>query len=146
MSTLDVTTPEVFSSPLFLSEENLDLAKSAAETLAKLGANDPAFPLPPVVLEFVVDTLKMAADGRVITAIPPQTELTVKQAAEVICVFEPFMEKLLDTGKIPSQKVGDSRFVQLKDLLEYDKEVIRSRRETLKELAREGQEMGLYDD
>jgi hypothetical protein len=75
----------------------------------------------------------------------PQTELTSPQAAEVICVREEYMDKLLESGEVPSRFVDGVRFVKLKDLMEYNTENIRLRREVLRELAREGQEMGLYD-
>ena len=91
-----------------------------------------------------------AVVGQVATGIPPvgilsEEELTVQQAAEVLCVWEPHLDQLLETGEIPSRIVGDTRLVKLKALLEYDKEQVRLRREVLKELAREGQEMGFYD-
>ena len=141
MSTIEFQTPSILSHARFLSTADQGLAKSAAETFVKMGKNDS---LPPVVLEIVVDTLQRVAEGQVITGIPAQTELTSKQAAEAVGVLDSYMDKLLESGTIPSRAADGTRLVKLKDLLEYDKEKTRRRHEVLDELTQESQEMGLY--
>jgi len=144
MSTIEFETPSIFSHVRFLSTADQGLAKSAAETFVKLGEERAVPPLPPVVFEIVVDTLQRIAEGQVIAGIPPQTELTSQQAAGVIGVLGSYMDKLLDSGTIPSHTANGSRLVKLKDLLEYDREKTRLRHEVLDELTQEAQEMGLY--
>lgn len=77
--------------------------------------------------------------------VPSSMELTPQQAAEVLCVSDSYMDQLLESGEIPFRMVGDSRLISLKDLQGYDKEKVRLRREVLRQLAQESQEMGLYD-
>jgi len=87
----------------------------------------------------------LTPDTLVIDMFPVSSELTPRQAAEVLCVSDAYMEKLLESGEIPFRGVGGSRLVPLSNLLEYDKEKVQLRREVLKKLAQESQEMGLYD-
>ena len=85
------------------------------------------------------------ADVLDIDPLPVSSELTPQQAAVVLCVSDSYMDTLLDTGEIPFRMSGDVRLVPLNYLLEYDREKVRQRRDILRKLAQESQEMGLYD-
>lgn len=54
--------------------------------------------------------------------------------------------KLLETGKIPFQKVGSHRRFRFEDLMEYKESIDQQRMETLDKLTAQAQELNLgYD-
>ncbi len=143
MSVLEFTAPNIFSDPSFFSKDRQNIAKSAAEMIALL-RKDPTLSMPVPVLDFVVDALERVANGQVITGIPLLTELTIHQASEILCVSEPYMNKLLDSGEIVSHQVGETRLVVLKDVLEYKERKKNLRLGVLAELVEESQKSGAY--
>ncbi len=143
MSVLELTAPNIFSDPSFFSEDHQGMAKSAAEMIALL-REDPAISLPAPVLDFVVDALERVASGQVITGIPLHTELTIRQASEILCVSEQYMNKLLDSGAIASHGADMSHPVVLKDVLEYKERKKNLRLGVLAELVEESQTSGAY--
>ena len=85
------------------------------------------------------------AQGHTLTIAPADTELTLKQAADLLNVSAAHLIELLESGRIPHHRAGQQRVIVLTDLLDY-KRRDRARREAiLDELTAEAQEMGLYD-
>ena len=144
MSLLNVAAPRYFTDPSFLPEEDRLLAKSAAEAIAQSGADVSVRLLPSELQEIIVDTLRMVSQGHAVAGIPLQTELTPSQAAEFLGTSESFLLDLLGSGKIASRKVDGKPLTLLQDVLEYKQERKRHRLETVDELVRDSQRMGLY--
>ena len=144
MSIFDVTAPRYFTDPCFLAEEERSLAKSVAESIAQSGTDASVRLLPPEVQEIIIDTLRMVAGGQAVAGIPLQTELTPPQAAEFLGVSEPFLLNLLDSGRIASRTVDGKPLTLLQDVLEYKQERKHRRLETVDELVRDSQRLGLY--
>ena len=71
------------------------------------------------------------------------TLLTTKQAADLLGVSRPFLIKQLDAGEIGYRNVGMHRRILFRDLMEYKERTSRKRRETLRELTRYSQEIGM---
>ena len=69
----------------------------------------------------------------------PRAELTLREAADVLHVSEPFLLTLLDAGKIPSQRTGNRVQIHLDDLVVFQTEQKRLHLETVDELVEEGQ-------
>ena len=66
--------------------------------------------------------------------------------AELLNVSRPFLQKLLETGKIPFHKVGTHRRVRKRDLDAYKEKRNRESHRLLDELVAEAQELELgYD-
>jgi excisionase family DNA binding protein len=69
--------------------------------------------------------------------------LTLEEAAILLNVSEPYLEKLIISGEIPSQKTDNYRIILKEDILAY-KEASRIKREkVMEELAAQAQELDL---
>jgi len=71
-------------------------------------------------------------------------EVTVRQAADLLCVSEPYMVQLLDSGHIASQHSDGMRLIALKDVLEYQERKKNLRLGVLAKLVKESQESESY--
>ena len=84
------------------------------------------------------------ADGQEVEVVPAQSELTIRQAAKFLSMSETRVIRLLDDNIIRYRQEGDERLVDRESMLEYDQKKKRGI-SILAEIARESQEMGLYD-
>jgi excisionase family DNA binding protein len=82
--------------------------------------------VPPATLRLISQILALIAGQQTFVLYPESSELTTKQAAEVVGVSRPFLIRVLEAGEIPYRKVGRHRRVLMKDVLAY-KEKCRSR-------------------
>jgi excisionase family DNA binding protein len=99
--------------------------------------------LPPGALRLLVDMLTQLGQGRAVTLVPQNAELTTQEAADYLNVSRPYVVSLIERGKLPARKVGTRRRVAFEDLLRYDEQQRAQRRAALDELARIDQELGL---
>lgn len=136
-----------FTKPFYLSDTEQALAKSTVDAIVHSGTIrlEPDGSLPDTVKNFV-DMLSALAEGQPVSAIPRQTELTLSQAAEFLCVSEDYLTGLLDSGEIESKFSGGCRMVAMDSLLDYDKKATERQHAAFDEVIRLSEEMGLYDD
>jgi excisionase family DNA binding protein len=99
--------------------------------------------IPPKALSLLHDIVSLMADGKSITLIPSDSEVSTQQAAEVLNVSRPHIVKLLDGGAIPYRKVGTHRRILLKDLMRYDDKVKKKRAKQLDFLTKQSQVLDL---
>ena len=59
------------------------------------------------------------AEGKTVSIVPSDSELSTQQAADMINVSRPHLIKLLESKQIPFKKVGSHRRVLLMDIMEY---------------------------
>ncbi len=101
--------------------------------------------LPASVVKLLTRAVHALAQGNAVAVTPIEADLTTQQAAELLNVSRPFLIKLLEDGEIPYYNVGSHRRVPYRELLEYRDRRGRVRRRVLAEMAREAQELGLYE-
>jgi excisionase family DNA binding protein len=68
------------------------------------------------VLRQVVQALR---DGLAVSVVPVTQTVTTQQAAELLGVSRPTVIRLLDSGRLPYEKIGSHRRIELRDLLAY---------------------------
>ncbi len=101
--------------------------------------------LPETAMALIRRVLMDFAEGRAVTLIPIDAEISPRQAADVLNVSRPYVVKLMDEGELDHRRVGSHRRLLLEDVLAY-RERMRVKRDTaMDELARLSQEMGGYD-
>lgn len=106
---------------------------------------EPAVELPDAVYELLLRILDGMQQGNAISIVPVMQNLTTQQAAALVGVSRPFFVKLLESGALPFHLTGTHRRVYLKDLLAYKEHRDRERREALDQMAKEAEDVGLYD-
>lgn len=121
------------------------LAAASPERSARLVSGDRSVPLPESVVALLLNALQVMSEGKAVSLVPVQEEMTTTRAAEILNVSRPYLARLLDEGAIPYHRVGSHRRIRLDDLLAYKSERDARREEGLRKLADFGQEHGLYD-
>jgi excisionase family DNA binding protein len=101
--------------------------------------------VPPATLRLLSQILALMARQQTFVLYPESSELTTKQAAEVLGVSRPFLIRVLEAGQIPFRKVGRHRRVLMQDVLAYKKTMQIKRRTALDELVKASEDMGGYD-
>lgn len=101
--------------------------------------------VPPATLRLLSQVLALMARQQTFVLYPESSELTTKQAAEVLGVSRPFLIRVLEAGQIPFRKVGRHRRVLMQDVLAYKKTMQINRRAALDELVKASEDMGGYD-
>ncbi len=99
--------------------------------------------VPDQVLKIIRRVIGILAEGRAFTLIPQEQELTTQQAADILNVSRPYLNKLIDLEEIPCRRVGRNRRVKFSDLMEYKQKQTRTSDEALQRLADEAQKLGL---
>jgi excisionase family DNA binding protein len=93
-----------------------DRARVAAE-LDRL--RDGPADLPESVREPVLSLLRLIAAGKAASILETDRDLTSTQAAQIIGVSRPFLNKLLDEGRLPFHKTGRDRRISARDVVAY---------------------------
>lgn len=107
-------------------------------------ADDPAsVEVPKPVFEVLTRVLGIMAEGKAFAVIPLEKELTTQQAADMLNVSRPYLNKILDLGEIPHRKVGRNRRIKFGDLASYKEKQGHASRTALQELADQAQELNM---
>lgn len=101
--------------------------------------------LPASIYEILKQVTPLLAQGKSLSIVPHEEELTTQQAASILNISRPFLYTLLDEGKIPYTKVGTHRRIKAHDLFNYKLERDHQRRQALTDLIDYSQELGFYD-
>lgn len=99
--------------------------------------------IPTKALHLLAVILSSMAQGKAVSLIPSDSEISTQQAANMLGVSRPHIVKLLETGSVPFKKVGSHRRILLEDLLVYKEQQDKNRREQLQFLAEQAQDLNL---
>lgn len=127
-------------------DEIAALLTETPATLALIARDGSMVHLPPALLDVLAQVIAAMRAGRAITIAPLAQRLTTQEAAELLGVSRPTLIKLLEEGKIPFELPGRHRRIRLDDLLDYQDRRRSERKESLDELVRQTEELGLYRD
>jgi len=109
----------------------------------KIQESDESITIPKKALSLLMTILSNMSEGKSITIIPTDSEVSTQQAADMLNVSRPHLIKLLENNTIPFKKVGSHRRILLRDLVSYEKSLQRTREEKLKFLSAQAQKLNL---
>lgn len=109
----------------------------------RLSEYDEVITIPGKALELLEFILASMAQGKAVSLVPSDSELSTQQAADMLNVSRPHLVKLLEQGLIPFKKVGSHRRVQLEHLLRYEQQRAGQQQQHLQFLAQQAQELNL---
>jgi len=109
----------------------------------KIQEADESITIPKKALSLLMTILSNMSEGKSITIIPTDSEVSTQQGADMLNVSRPHLIKLLENNTIPFKKVGSHRRILLRDLVTYEKSLQRTREEKLKLLSTQAQELNL---
>ena len=89
----------------------------------------------------MADALELVA-----TVAPQNLTLTTQEAADLLGVSRPTLVRLLESGRIPFEKVSRHRRVLLADVLDYQARQRRQAHEALSDMVADSQYFGDYDE
>lgn len=120
------------------------LAQSGAELRLSAGGRDVA--VPDTIRSILEQAAHELVRGNRVSLLPIGRMLTTRQAAELLNVSRPFLIGLLEDGRIPFEMVGTHRRVAIDAVLSFREERGRGRRQALRQLSEEADELGIYTD
>ncbi|MDO1451477.1 helix-turn-helix domain-containing protein [Rhodocytophaga aerolata] len=109
----------------------------------KIQESDEFITVPRKALDLLFSILSNMAEGKSISLIPSDSEVSTQQAADILNVSRPHIVKLLEEGKIPFKKVGSHRRILLQDLIQYEAAIGEQRAKSFEFLAKQAQELNL---
>lgn len=99
--------------------------------------------IPKKALSLLFDIINTMADGKSITLIPSDSEISTQLAANLLKISRPHLIKLLEEGKIPFRKTGTHRRIEVNNLIKYQSKLQENRIGKLSFLAKQAQELNL---
>lgn len=123
--------------------ESLDRSKAAEIVLMSEDGELPAVSLPPNSLRLIAQVLGALSEGKAVTVVPAERELSTLEAANLLNVSRPFLIKQMEAKKLPYRLVGSHRRVTAEDLMAYRQKMHAGQADALKRLADNAAELGL---
>lgn len=99
--------------------------------------------IPRPVFNVLVKVLAVMSEGKAFSLMPMDEELTTQQAADILNVSRPYLNKILDLGEILHRKVGRNRRIKFSDLLKFKNLQEGKSEAALQKLAEEAQELDM---
>lgn len=122
------------------------LYQALTRSRAKLvGPDGKSQALPDSLYGFLKQLIVDLVEGKSVSIIQKDAQLTTVEAANILGVSRQFLVKLLKDGKIPHHEVGTHRRIYMRDLLGYKAERDHRRTEVLNDLVRAEVEAGQYE-
>jgi excisionase family DNA binding protein len=103
----------------------------------------PVIAVPQVAIKLLSEAWQELAKGNAVTLVPIPTELSIREAAELLHLPLSQITALLDQNLLPFQSSGRSRRIKLIDLMAYDEQCRQVSENAMSELAAQAQELGM---
>ncbi len=110
-----------------------------------IGPDGTRIELPSSLRQILAQIAGQMQEGKAVALLPLAEELSTQAAADFLGVSRQFFVRECEAGKVPFHNTGTHRRVLLKDVLDYQKQRSAARREAIVRIARQSEEMGLYD-
>lgn len=145
------------SQPITVAADDVQPAQRTAAALQRLVAEDgpldaaittadgDSVEIAPYLVAAFQQPASLLAQGDDVALVPVHKELSLTEAATLLCVSVPFLTRVLDAQEIPSSGTGDDRRVRLSDLIAYKARRSDANRRDLATALAEAQEAGAYD-
>ena len=135
------------------SKRDIGVAKKSSITLGTLRLHkaSPAYlnienktvEIPKSAVKLLLEIINQIAEGNALILIPEHTNLTTQEAADLLNVSRPFFVKLLESGEIPFQQVGNRRRILIDDVLKYKEKTHQARTKILQKLVEQAQDFNM---
>ncbi len=136
-----------------LSMEDIRRAADAAEVLGKVATDErpltlsaedgSAVELPGEAARLLVLMLKELGQGRTVSMLTDDDELTTQQVADLLRVSRPWVVKEIEEGRLPARAVGTHRRVRVGDFVAYQQRFDAKRKAALDRLWELNEKYGL---
>ena len=120
-------------------------AKETDQALKMIGTDGEEVVLTASVVQALQQIVHLLAQGKSVTVVPVERELTTLEAADYLSVPERYIVKLLEDGEIPFRLVGTEHHIRQDDMVEYKKLYKERQAEALADLAQISQEWEFYE-
>lgn len=131
------------SIPMLKGVSNKLRTDSTTGVKIKIQETEEFITIPKNALSLLITILSNMSEGKSITIVPTDSEVSTQQAADMLNVSRPHLVKLLENNTIPFKKVGSHRRVLLRDIATYEKSLRRIRENKLKFLSEQAQDLNL---
>jgi len=147
-----VNKTEISDYDQLLAKDSLDALNRVSESFSQYGnqsielmfkESKEMIVLSPKVFDLFYTMLSQISQGKTISILSTDTEISTQQAADYLKVSRPHVVKLLENNEIPYKKVGSHRRILLADLILYENSVKRNRELQLEKLVEQAQDLNL---
>lgn len=140
-----------------LTPESINAAATAARTLARFssapsvrlaveGEKQSKISLPADIFAQIVDLLTKIANGKTVSIVPIDAELTTQQAAHFLNVSRPHVIKLIERGELAHRMVGTHRKLPARAVLVLRDRTAAAQAAAIQRLAKLDAELGIDED
>nr|WKF62053.1 hypothetical protein HUO10_006585 [Paraburkholderia busanensis] len=137
----------VLSAVSRLMSAALDHSRANSVALVEEGADGDIarIEVPPATLRVLSRVLAMMASQQVFLLYPADTELTTRQAADLLGVSRPFLIARLEAGDLPFRKIGRHRRMRMDDVVRYKESMRATRTSALNDMVADSEAIDGYD-
>jgi excisionase family DNA binding protein len=126
----------------FITQIDLD---EPSRRPALVAPNGELITLPDSLYRVLCQVLEHLRRGESVSIVHAAEELTTQQAADLLNISRPYLVRLVDRGDIPCHRVGTHRRIRREDIEEYRGQRDQLRRQHLRSMVRDAEQLGLYD-
>lgn len=123
--------------------ESLDRSRAAEIVLTSDNGQLPSVSLPPSSLRLIAQVLGALSEGKAVTVMSTERELSTLEAAQLLNVSRPFLIKQMEAGKLAYRLVGSHRRVTVEDVMAYRQQLKAGQFAALQRLADNAAELNL---